>query len=198
MKKTLALGTLILCCCLVAVAQTGSTPNQTPPASTPSTFPQDQTGQNPANPDPPSGPSAIPPDTSAEGQEQSSGTDANQASNSHPATVEGCLSQSSDGDFMLAGNAGIRYHLHGESGQLSSYLGNQIQVDGTTAGINVNDSAAGDSAANSASSAGSMASSTESGGASNGTTSSTGTTTQINVVSVHKLADTCAAANPSK
>jgi hypothetical protein len=181
MKKTLTLGTLILCGCLVAWAQLGSSPNQTPPASTPSTFPQDPTGQGPS--------SQMPPDTSAESHEQ--GTDAaqdanqntgqeSQASNTRPATVEGCLSQSSEGDFMLADNSGNKYRLRGESSQLSSYIGNQVQVDGSTLGDT--------------SSAGSTAStSSGSGQSSNG-----GTAAQLNVVSVHKLADTCMAANSTR
>ena len=56
MKKILTLGTLLLGCCLAVAAQTGSTPNQMPPSSTPSTFPQDQTGQTPSNPANPNGP----------------------------------------------------------------------------------------------------------------------------------------------
>ena len=65
MKQTFTLGILLLGCCLAAVAQTWSTPNQTPPSSTPSIFPQDQTGQTPSNPVTLADPSAIPPDTKA-------------------------------------------------------------------------------------------------------------------------------------
>lgn len=71
MKKNILIGTAVLGCCLAAVAQTGSTPNQTSPMSTPSTFPQDQTGQTPANPATPSNPAAIPPDTAAQTSDQS-------------------------------------------------------------------------------------------------------------------------------
>ncbi len=173
MKKTLSLGTLLLGCCLAASAQMGSTPNQTPPASTPSTFPQDQTGQAPANPSTPADPSALPPDTSASGQ--MSRDHASQASNSQTTTVEGCLSQSSDGNFTLADNSGNSFQLRGDISQLNSFIGEQVRVDG----ISIPSSGAG---------AGAMSSSTSST-----STSPTGAaaTQQLSVSNVHKVADSC-------
>jgi hypothetical protein len=163
MKKTFTLGTLVLGCCLVAVAQTGSTPNQTPPSSTPSIFPQDQTGQVPSNPAVPADPTAIPPDTKASGRVANS-----QASNSQETTVQGCLSQSSVGNFMLVDNSGNNIQLRGEASQLNSYLGKEVRVDGI--------------AMPSAPSAGAMSSG-----------SSSGATTQFSVSNVHKVSDVCAA-----
>jgi hypothetical protein len=176
MKKTLTLGTLLLGCCLAAVAQTGSTPNQTPPSSTPSTFPQDQTGQTPSNPAPPGDPSAIPPDTKAPGQMANQAT---QASNSQATTVQGCLSQSSEGNFVLADNSGNNFHLRGDTSQLNSYIGKEVRVEGIATN-------------NSRSPAGAMSSSTTSSG------SSSGATTQFSVSSVHKVADTCTTASTNK
>jgi hypothetical protein len=162
MKKTLTLGTLILGCCIAGFAQMGN-PNQNSPASTPSTFPQDQTGQTPSNPATPSSPSAIPPDTTASGQ-------TTQASKSQATTVDGCLSQSSDGDFMVADNAGNQYQLRGDTSKLSSYIGNEVRVDGIAMSSN-------------ASNAGAMSS--DSG-------APTSTATQLNVNKVRKVSDTCA------
>lgn len=167
MKKVISLGTIVLGCCLAAAAQMGSTPNQTPPASTPSTFPQDQTGQTPSNPTSPSNPSAIPPDTSA----TRTGQTTDQASASSQASVQGCLSRGSDGNFMLADNSGNNFQLRGDTSQLTGFVGNQVRIDGTTA----------------SSEAGAMSSpsSTDSSGASSGATK------QLNVSSVHKLSETC-------
>jgi hypothetical protein len=123
MKKFFALATLLLLCSLMAAAQMGSTPNQTPPQSTPSTFPQDQTGQSPANPATPSNPSAIPPDTSASGSDRAS-------ADTDKTSLTGCLSQSNDGYYMLADNSGANYHLRGDTSELSSYIGKQVRVEG--------------------------------------------------------------------
>jgi len=82
--------------------------------------------------------------------------------------VEGCLSQTSTGDFMLADNSGNKFQLRGESSQLASYIGNEIRVDGTAA-------------SKPASSAGAMSSATGDAPAAR----------QINVVNVHKISDTC-------
>lgn len=164
MKKTLTLGTLILGCCIAGFAQTGSTPNQTPPASTPSTFPQDQTGQTPSNPATPSNPSAIPPDTSASGR-------ATQASNSQATTVEGCLSQSADGNFVVADSSGNHYQLTGDTTKLSGYIGDEVRVDGV--------------AMSNASNPGAMSSPSDSA-------DTTGSATELNVSKVRKVSDTCA------
>jgi hypothetical protein len=179
MKKTLTFGALLLSCCLAAVAQVGSTPNQTPQGSTPTTFPQDQTGQTPGNPTTPADPSAIPPDTNAPGQ--MSHDHANQASNSQATTLRGCLSQSSDGSFVLADNSGNNFQLRGATSRLSSYVGKQVRVEGVTAG----DSGTG---------LGAMSSPSSSTGSSSASDTSSGTAAsarQFNVTDVHKLADAC-------
>jgi len=162
MTKTLTVGTLLLGCCLAAVAQMGSTQSQTPSASTPpiTSQPSSQTPTIPPNP------SALPPDTSATAGDQSS--DSTQASSSRPMAVQGCLSQSTDGDFMLADNSGNKFHLRGESSQLASYIGNEIRVDGVAG-------------SKTASSAGAMSSSTADAAAAR----------QVNVINVHKISDTC-------
>ena len=160
MKKTFTLGVLLLGWCLAAVAQTGSTPNQTPPMSTPSTFPQDQTGQTPSNPATPSSPSAIPPDTSANGPT---------ASNSQTTSVQGCLSQSLDGSFLLVDNSGNSFQLRGDTAQLKDYVGKEIRVNGMAM-------------PDSASTAGAMASSTS---------GSSESSTQMSVNKVHKVSDSC-------
>jgi hypothetical protein len=164
MKKTLTFGALVLACCLAAVAQTGSNPNQTPPASTPSTFPQDQTGQTPSNPTTLADPSAIPPDTNASGQ-----TANEQAANSQATSIQGCLSQSPEGNFIIADSSGNSFQLRGDTSQLNGNVGKEVQLDGMAI-------------PNSGSSnAGSMSSG-----------SSQGAATQFSVSDVHKVADTCA------
>jgi len=166
MKITLALGTILLSCSLAAVAQQGAAP---PPASTPSTFPQ--AGQTPANPTTPADPSAIPPDTNAPGQmrrDHASDQSATQAGNTQKTTVQGCLSQSSDGNFMLADSSGSNIQLRGDTSRLNSYIGKEIRVDGIAS-------------PSSGSNAGAMSSST----------SGAGSSTQFSVSGVHKVADTC-------
>lgn len=170
MKKTLTLGTLFLGCCLAAVAQTGSTPNQTPPTSTPSTFPQDQTGQTPSNPSMPSNPSAIPPDTNAPGQ--ISRDAASQTSNPQPMSLSGCLNQAADGAFMLKDSSGNTFRLQGDTSQFSSYVDKEVKVTG----VEVTASVA------------SMSSSSSSTSAADGTSAPM---TQFNVSEVHKVSDSC-------
>lgn len=114
MKKTLKLAVLVLSCCLAAAAQTGSTPNQSAPASTPSTFPQDQTGQTQSNPAIPDS-SAQPADPSAAGQVTS---------------IQGCLGQSADGSFTVADSSGNNFQLRGDTSQLSGNLGKEVRLDG--------------------------------------------------------------------
>jgi phage tail tape-measure protein len=162
--KTLTLGTFLLGCCMAVAAQMGSTPNQTPPSSTPSTFPQDQTGQMPSNPATPADPSALPPDTSATGHVSQSADQSTQATNAHT-SLEGCLSRGSDGNFLLADSSGNNIQLRGDSSQLSNYIGNQVRIEGT--------------ATDSSTTAGSMSS------------SGAGAAKQIAVSDVHKVSDTC-------
>jgi hypothetical protein len=137
---------MVLICCLAALGRT-------PQSSTLSPFPQA------ANP---SAPNNLPPDTNASGQV------ASEASNSQKTTVRGCLSQSSDGNFMLSDNSGNSFQLRGETSQLNSYVGKEVRVDGIampSSGI----------------SAGSMASSTSTGSSA----------TPFSIGDVHKIADTC-------
>jgi hypothetical protein len=155
MKKTLTLGTLLLGCCLAAVAQT-------PIFS--------QIGQTPWNPATPVDRSTFPPDTKAPGQSESS----SQASNSQATTVEGCLSQSPEGNFMLAEDSGSNFQLHGDTLRLKGYIGKEVQVEGTAT-------------SNSGAPASAMASPTSS----DSSGSSPGAATQFNVSKVHKVADTC-------
>jgi hypothetical protein len=78
--------------------------------------------------------------------------------------IRGCLSQSSDGSFMLADNSGNSFQLSGDTSKLSSYIGKQIQVHGT----------------NSETTADAMSSDAAVGGAK-----------QFTVKQVQKLSDTC-------
>lgn len=168
MKKSFTLGTLLLGCCLAAVAQT----NQTPPeASTPPTFPQDQTGQSPSNPAIPSNPSQLPPDTSASAPDYSS--DSPDAARGPAITAQGCLSQASDGNFILAESSGTQFRLHGDTSLLAAFIGTEVRVDGVPM--------TGD-----ASNAGSMSSSTSSD-----SDSPTTSGTQLTVTEIHKLSETC-------
>jgi hypothetical protein len=122
--KSLALASILFCCTLLATAQLGGSNQQSPPSSTPSTFPQDQTGQTPSNPTHPSGPSAIPPDTSATGESP--------ASASAQTAVTGCLNRGADGNFTLADNSGATYQLRGNQAELAALVGNQVKVEGSS------------------------------------------------------------------
>ena len=174
MKKSLSLGTFVLGCCMAAAAQMGSTPNQTPSASTPPTFPQDQTGMTPSNPTTPADPSAIPPDTSASGHRNQTADQG--SSNSSQASIVGCLSRGSDGSFMLADSSGISFQLQGMSAQLGDFVGKQVRVEGTSVTKTPG--------------AMSSSSSTDSSGASSGAK-------KLTVSNIHKVSDTCAG-NSSK
>lgn len=44
--------------------------------------------------------------------------------------LQGCLSQSSDGNFMLADNTGHHFQLSGNTSKLNDYVGNEVQVHG--------------------------------------------------------------------
>ena len=88
-------------------------------------------------------------------------------------TAQGCLTQSADGNFMLADASGTNFQLRGDSSQLSSYIGNEVRVDGTPVG---------DSAT-----AGSMSSPTSSD-----SSASSSTPRQFNVTNIHKISGTCA------
>ena len=141
--KSLTLAALLLGCSLAAAAQTGgSAPNQTPPASTPPTLPQEQTGTTPSSI--PSGSLTMPPDTTARGETPSS-------ANAH-STVSGCLERSAEGNFTLAHASGATYQLRGDETQLVPLIGNQVRVEGssmasTSAGAMARPSSASGSAA---------------------------------------------------
>lgn len=175
MKKTLTLGTLMLGCCLAAVAQTGSTPNQNPPMTTPSTFPQDQTGQSPSNPVNPADPSALPPDTRAPGSMSHDHTGERPVS-APPTSLVGCLSQSSEGNFILADSSGKNFRLRGDASQLNSLIGKQVRVDGIA--TNSDSHAAGSMSSNSASDPSSESA--------------------FSVSNVHKLADACSGSSSNQ
>jgi len=149
-KNLLTLGVLVLGGCLAAMAQ----------SETPSNPTRNQSGEAGAN---------LP----ASGQGisgQSSTQAAPQVDSSQASTLRGCLSQSSDGNFMLADSSGNNFQLHGDATQLDSFIGKEIQVKGSS--LN-----------SSGSSADAMASDT--GGAA-------GAAKQFTVSDVHKVGDTCA------
>ncbi len=183
--KTLTLGTVLLGCCLAAAAQTGSTPNQIPPTSTPPTFPQDQTGQTPSNPSTPADPSALPPDTHAPGQ--MAHDRATRAAESQATSIQGCLSRSPDGNFILADNSGNSFQLRGSTSQLNNYVGKEVRVNGAAEST-------------SGSTAGAMsAPSSSTSSSSTSMPSTSAPVTQFNVSDVHKVAESCptGAAPPS-
>ena len=170
MKKILTLGTLLLGCCLMAFAQTGSSQNQTPQGAAPSAYPQVQT---PSEQVAPANPAAMPPDTGAGGQAPQQQA-APPAAASQIATVQGCLSQSADG-FMLADNLGNNYQLGGDTSKLAGLIGKEVQVTGMTI-------------SNGASDPGSMSSDDASSAAPE-------EYAQISVSKVRKIADVCSAAS---
>jgi hypothetical protein len=81
--------------------------------------------------------------------------------------LNGCLSQSSDGNFILADNSGNTFQLRGKTSKLNSFVGKQIQVHGA----NISP----------ATTAGAMSSDASSSGAVN----------QFNVYDVRKISDSC-------
>src|SRR5215469_4755802 len=69
----------------------------------------------------------------AAGQAEQSAKDAGQAvNNATKMKVKGCLS-GSDGNYTLTDNSGTAYQLSGDTSKLSSHVGHEIQVTGTTA-----------------------------------------------------------------
>jgi hypothetical protein len=81
--------------------------------------------------------------------------------------IEGCLSGSA-GNFTLTDKAGTTYRLEGDSAQLSKHVGQEVRIEGSTAG-----------------------SSSAAGTSSSATSSSSGTESSINVSRVHKVSSTC-------
>jgi len=148
MKKTLTLGTLLLGCCLAAAAQAPGAQSQTPPAATPT----DQ--------------GAIP-------SSQNTPDQAAQPGSSQVTTIQGCLSKSSDGNFVLAENSGDSFRLQGDTAKLESYIGKQVKLEGM---VITSDTTAGAMSSNTSPDSGSPA----------------GAAKQFNVNNVHKVANTCA------
>lgn len=93
-----------------------------------------------------------------------------EAGKTQTTTVQGCLSQSPDGAFLLADNAGDLFLLSGDASQLTTYVGKMVRVHG----IAMNSSASGADA---------MAGDTAD--------ASTGVAQQFHVSSAQKVADTC-------
>ncbi|MGC2208976.1 MAG: hypothetical protein WA532_02595 [Candidatus Korobacteraceae bacterium] len=127
MKKIVTLGTLLLGCCLMTFAQTGSQ-DEAPQGAPPSGSPQVQTPSEQAVP-----PAEMPPDTSAAGQgtQEQAAAPANQSGDAQVTTVQGCLSQSANG-FMLADNVGNNYQLSGDTSKLAGLVGKEVRVSGMT------------------------------------------------------------------
>ncbi len=195
MKKALTFGTVLLGCCLAAAAQTGSTPNQIPPTSTPPTFPQDQTGQTPANPSTPADPSALPPDTNAPGK--MAHDQASETSSARPTSIEGCLSKSAEGNFILADSSGNSFQLRGLSSQLGDFVGKEIRVNGMADSTSA--PVAGSMNAPSTTSSSASTSMASNSGASTSSAAGSAPATQFNVSDVKKVAESCPiAAAPSK
>jgi hypothetical protein len=112
MLKILSLATtLVLACCMTGFAQTSNTSQeQSKPNS--SAYSQNESAQNET------APAKLPPSSSAQ-----------------KITLEGCLSQSTEGSFMLADNAsGKSYQLTGETGMLNDFLGKEVRVEGKIMG----------------------------------------------------------------
>jgi hypothetical protein len=109
MKKTLTLIIIVLGCCLFALAQTSGY-YQFRVRSSASGYSQDKVyGGSSADP--------LPPAMSANQSAQKT-------------TVEGCLSQSADGLFMLSDVSGNSYQLNDGTSHLSQFVGKEVRVDG--------------------------------------------------------------------
>jgi hypothetical protein len=92
-------------------------------------------------------------------------------SHSQRTTMQGCLSESSEDNFLLADKTRKSFQLRGNPAELNNLAGKEIQVDGIA--LSSFDS-----------SLGSLSSSENSA-------ESTGTATQSDVSQVRKVADTC-------
>jgi hypothetical protein len=169
MQKILTIGTIVLGCCLAGVAQAGSSSNENQGATQPN-YSQGEAGQTQqANPGQTE--QAVP--GNSEAQSNSAQQSANQK-----ATVQGCLSQSPEGNFMLADAAGNQFQLKGSS-DLNQFVGQEIRVDGTESAIG-------------SSSPGAMSE------APAGSSELKGSVQQITVNKITKVADTCQTSSGSK
>jgi hypothetical protein len=118
MTKSLVLGTLLLGGCFAVFAQQNST---VPEQKTRDQQTVEQNSQGSATP-------------SSSTQDQTSGTSSADSSAiaAGNTTAHGCLSQGSNGQFMLADSASGKYFtLSGDTSQLSSNVGNEVRVEGT-------------------------------------------------------------------
>ena len=115
MKKTLTLGSIVLGCCLFALAQTSGY-YQSPSGSSASgrSYQGSSAEQFQSYPSNAADPAAMAANQSA----------------SQKTTVQGCLTQSADGMFMLSDASGNSYQLNDSSSRLSQFLGQEIRVDG--------------------------------------------------------------------
>ncbi len=153
MKKILTLGSIVLACCLFAAAQTSGY-SQSPSGSSASGYSQNQTGNSQSF-------SSNSPD-----QFNSTAESANQKT-----TVQGCLSQSADGAFMLSDASGTSYQLNDGSSRLAQFVGKEIRVDGFGLFTGTTDTLPGAMTARSS--------------------ELKGPVQQIDVTRVRKIADTC-------
>ena len=118
MKKTLTLGTIVLGCCLFALTQTSGYYQL--PSGSASGDSRNQSRGHQGSP--------------ADQFQSYSGDDpmamsANQSAK-QKTTVQGCLSQSADGLFMLSDPSGNSYQLNDSSSRLAQFVGKEIRVDG--------------------------------------------------------------------
>jgi hypothetical protein len=169
MRKILTLGTILLGGCLAMVGQTGSYSDQSQSGATEQAQPnysQGQQGQMQTAPE------------NAPQQEQSNS--ALQREN-QKTSVQGCLTQSPSGNFMLADAAGDQYQLNDSSARLDQFVGQEIRVNGFVTGASQ--------------APGAMSSEAPAGSQSQALN---GSIQQINVSKVRKVADTCQSSSINK
>jgi hypothetical protein len=198
MKKPIFVSAMVLGASMFVAAQ------QTPPASTPPTFPSDSSQQQtpaqqrpdamPGQTAPTATPQSTAPDTSASpstSTQSSSQSDQGSSSSAKAQSIEGCVSQDTGmgSGFVLTDNSGTKYSLAGDTSKLSSMVGQEVKVKGTVAAAGA---ASSSSSADQSSSSASSTSGTPASGASSSNQS------QLTVQSVKKVAETCSNAAPAK
>lgn len=157
MKHTLTLGTFFLGCCLAAFGQTsGSSAGQEYPSQ------QNQNGTGNSQQDQYGAPQSQGDQTM---QASPSSSDTGQMQSSNKTSLQGCLTQSADGNFMIADASG-NFQLTGDTARLGKFVGQEVRVDGVQSGQ---------------ASPGSMAASPSEQGQQ-----------QFSVSKVHKISSTCA------
>ena len=147
MKKILTLSGIILGCCLFALAQSSSYYRIPPGHSHQGSAEQFQSYS-----------------------EEPAAMSANQSA-SQKTTVQGCLSQSRDGMFILSDSSGTSYQLNDSTSRLSQFVGKEIRVDGFGIFNGTNESAPG--------------------AISSGPSGLQASAQQIDVTKVRKIADSC-------